>query len=205
VPWIRANQKRINEASLPLGGERFTLFRDAVGRFVETGYEWLGIDHFALPDDPLSLAARAGRLHRNFMGYTTRIGENLLGIGTSAISQVNGWYVQNTPELGDWQRDLDEGNLSIRRGHVMSPDDGARAAAVTHLMCNAELPFDLFVGDMFELTDRFEAFAADGLVEFETDKVVVTPLGRFFLRNLCATLDAYRFATDAPDRFSRAV
>ncbi len=205
VPWMRAHQKRIDETTLPRNTERFELFRDAVESFVDAGYEWLGIDHFALPDDPLSLAAHAGRLHRNFMGYTTRVGENLLGIGTSAISEVNGWYVQNTPELGSWQRDLDTGVLSIAKGHVRSPDDDDRAAAITHLMCNAELPYDLFLGDMYELVDRFEAYAADGLVEFDTDRVQVTPLGRFFLRNLCATLDAYRFGSDAPRRFSRAV
>lgn len=205
VPWMRAHQKRIDESTLPRGPERFALFRDAVDRFIGAGYEWLGIDHFALPADPLSLAAHAGRLHRNFMGYTTRIGENLLGIGTSAISEVNGWYVQNSPELGEWQRDIEAGQLSIARGHVRSTDDSERADAITHLMCNAELPFDMFLGDMYGLVDQFEAYAADGLVQFDSDKVVVTPLGRFFLRNLCATLDAYRFASDAPDRFSRAV
>ena len=205
VPWMRAQQKRIDESALPRGTARFALFRDAVERFVGAGYEWLGIDHFALPGDPLSLAAGAGRLHRNFMGYTTRVGENLLGIGTSAISEINGWFVQNTPELGGWQRDLDLRQLSMARGHVRSVDDTQRAAAITHLMCNAELPFDMFVGDMFELVDRFEAYASDGLVEFESDRVRVTPLGRFFLRNLCATLDAYRVNTSTTFRFSRAV
>ena len=113
--------------------------------------------------------------------------------------------MQNSPELGDWQRDIDAGQLSITKGHVRSPDDDQRAAAITHLMCNAELPFDLFLGDMYELVDRFEDYAADGLVQFETDRVTVTPLGRFFLRNLCATLDAYRYSPDAPGQFSRAV
>lgn len=205
VPWMRAQQKRIDETTLPRGTARFGLFRDAVERFVGAGYDWLGIDHFALPSDPLSLAAGAGRLHRNFMGYTTRVGENLLGLGTSAISEVNGWYVQNTPELGGWQRDIDIGQLSIARGHVRSVDDTQRADAITHLMCNAELPFDMFTGDMFELVDRFEAYASDGLLEFESDRVRVTPLGRFFLRNLCATLDAYRVNTSTTFRFSRAV
>jgi oxygen-independent coproporphyrinogen-3 oxidase len=205
VPWMRAHQKRIDASRLPRNAERFSLFRDAVERFVDAGYEWLGIDHFALPDDPLSLAAHAGRLHRNFMGYTTRTGENLLGIGTSAISEVNGWYVQNSPELGDWQREIDADHLPLARGHVRSLDDDARAAAITHLMCNAELPYDLFTGDMYSLVDRFEAYAADGFVEFDSERVRVTPLGRFFLRNLCATLDAYRCETDAPNRFSRAV
>jgi oxygen-independent coproporphyrinogen-3 oxidase len=205
VPWMRAHQKRIDESVLPIAWERFALFRDAVTRFIDAGYRWIGIDHFARPEDPLALAADAGRLHRNFMGYTTRSGEHLLGLGTSAISEVDGWFVQNAPELGDWQRDIDAGHLPVARGHVLSDDDRARRTAISHLMCNAELPFDLFVGDVDTLVDRYERFAADGLIEFEPDRITVTPLGRFFLRNLAFPLDAYRGATDGPRRFSRAV
>jgi oxygen-independent coproporphyrinogen-3 oxidase len=139
------------------------------------------------------------------MGYTTRQGTHLLGVGTSAISEVNGWFAQNAPELGGWQRDIDIDRLPITRGHVLSEDDTLRSAAISHLMCNAELPYDLFVGDTDALVDRFEQFAADGLVQFETDRLSVTPLGRFFLRNLCATLDAYRGAKDGTRRFSKAV
>jgi oxygen-independent coproporphyrinogen-3 oxidase len=176
-----------------------------VQSFTDDGYRWIGIDHFARPEDPLALAADAGRLHRNFMGYTTRSGEHLLGIGTSSISEVDGWFGQNAAELGPWQRDIDANRLPLSRGHVLSDDDRARGAAVSHLMCNAELPFDLFVGDIDDLVDRYEQFAADGLVVFETDRITVTPLGRFFLRNLAFPLDAYRGATDGPRRFSRAV
>jgi oxygen-independent coproporphyrinogen-3 oxidase len=165
LPWMHAYQKRVDEAALPLGAARLALFRDAVTRLVRVGDDWLGIDHFALPDDPRSLAAHAGRLHRSFMGYTTRVGENLLGLGPSAISEMNGWYVQNSPERDGWQCDIDDGHLSLARGHVRSPHDELRAAAITHLMCNAELPCDLFTGDMFGLVDRFGASAADGLVE----------------------------------------
>ncbi len=205
LPWMRSHQKRIDESLLPTNGARFVLFRSAVERFVDAGYAWLGIDHFAKPEDPLALAADAGRLHRNFMGYTTRSGEHLLGLGTSAISEVNGWFAQNAPELGGWQRDIDAGHLPLARGHVLSDDDVQRSAAIAHLMCNAELPYDLFVGDTAALCDRYEAFANDGLVTFETDRLLVTPLGRFFLRNLCAALDAYRGASDGSRRFSRAV
>lgn len=205
VPWMRAHQKRIDESVLPIAWERFALFRDAVTRFVDAGYRWIGIDHFARPDDPLALAADAGRLHRNFMGYTTHRGEHLLGVGTSSISEVDGWFVQNAPELGDWQRDIDADKLPVARGHVLSDDDKARRAAISHLMCNAELPFDLFVGDVEALVDRYEQFAADGLLVFETDRIVVTPLGRFFLRNLAFPLDAYRSTADGTHRFSRAV
>lgn len=205
VPWMKSHQKRIDESTLPRAWERFSLFRDAVHRFTDAGFRWIGIDHFARPEDPLALAADAGRLHRNFMGYTTRSGEHLLGVGTSSISEVGGWFAQNAPELGPWQREIDAGHLPITRGHVMSEDDMTRGAAVSHLMCNAELPFDLFPDDVDALVDRYERFAEDGLVTFETDRVAVTPLGRFFLRNLAFPLDAYRGAADGPRRFSRAV
>ena len=205
VPWMKAHQKRIDEDTLPRAWDRFALFRDSVRRFTDSGYRWIGIDHFARPEDSLALAADAGRLHRNFMGYTTRSGENLLGIGVSSISEIDGWFAQNAGELGPWQREIDAQRLPITRGHVMSDDDRARGAAVAHLMCNGELPFDLFPGDIEPLVDTYEQFAADGLVIFESDRLAVTPLGRFFLRNLAFPLDAYRGATDGPRRFSRAV
>lgn len=205
VPWQRANQRRIDVATLPAAEERSALFHMAVERFVAAGYEWLGLDHFARPDDPLALAAGAGRLHRNFMGYTVRAGAQLLGVGTSAISEVDGWFVQHDASLGGWQRAVDDGTLAIERSHRMSEDDRLRAAAVASLMCNGTLPFDQFVGDPVALTDRFEAFAEDGLVTFEVDRIRVTPLGRFFLRNLCAAVDGYRTATDHQPRFSRAI
>jgi oxygen-independent coproporphyrinogen III oxidase len=205
VPWMRAHQKRIDGSALPASSERFALFQGAVDRFLEAGYQWIGIDHFARASDPLALAAKSGTLHRNFMGYTTRSGEHLLGIGTSSISEVDGWFVQNAPELGGWQRDIDAHHLPVARGHRLSFDDRRRGAAISHLMCNAELPFDMVPGDLEGLLDRYATFAADGLITIEYDRVRVTPLGRFFLRNLAFALDAYRTATDGAQRFSRAV
>jgi oxygen-independent coproporphyrinogen-3 oxidase len=205
VPWMRAHQRRIDEATLPVGHERFALFRHAVERFLEAGYAWIGLDHFALPGDPMARAAAAGELHRNFMGYTTRVGEQLLGLGVSAISDVNGWYAQQAPGLGEWQRANDAGHLSIVRGHVLSADDQARGAAITRLMCNAELPHDAWPLGKADLCDRLAGFATDGLVDFGGDRVTVTSVGRFFLRNICAALDPYREGTGTVQRFSRAV
>jgi oxygen-independent coproporphyrinogen III oxidase len=207
VPWMRAHQKRIDATALPQAGERFALFADAVRRFQDAGYDWIGIDHFARPDDPLARAAKDGTLHRNFMGYTTRRSEQLLGVGVSAISEVNGWFVQNAPELGPWQRDIDAGHLSVARSHRQSADDAQRAAAIAHLMCNAALPFALIPGDPAALLRHYEPFAQDGLITIEADRVQVTPTGRFFLRNLAFALDAYRVSTDTHGarRFSRAV
>ncbi len=205
LPWLRANQRQIDADTLPGGEGRSALFQQAVARFVGAGYEWLGLDHFALPTDPLALAAGAGRLHRNFMGYTVRAGAQLLGVGTSAISEIDGWFVQHDASLGGWQRAVDAGELAVVRSHRMSEDDHARSRAVASLMCNGTLPFEQFVGDTVALTDRFAAFADEGLMVFELDQVRVTTLGQFFLRNICAAVDGYRQADDGVRRFSRAV
>jgi oxygen-independent coproporphyrinogen III oxidase len=205
VPWMKANQKRIDETTLPARDDRFDLFRMAVESFVDAGYAWIGFDHFAKPEDTLARAAEVGRLHRNFMGYTTQAGENLLGLGTSAISEVGGWFAQSAPKLGDWQRAIDAGTLPLARGHRMTEDDRVRGAAITHLMCNAELPYAMWPEGEDDLDDRFEAHAVDGLVAFGPDRVTVTPRGRYFLRNLGAALDAYRARPAEGPRFSRAV
>ena len=205
VPWLRAHLKRTDDLTLQLGRERFGMFRDAVCLLAASGYAWIGADHFVRADDALVLAADDGRLSRTGMGYTMRAGTNMLGLGTGAMSELNGWCVQNTADPVAWQRAVGARQLPLEQGHVRSPDDTDRAAAITHLLCNAELPYDLFLGDMYELVDRFEEFAADGLVEFQSERVVVTPLGRFFLRALCGTLDAYRVALDLPVRYSHAV
>ena len=205
VPWMRAHQWRMDEAALPDARTRFSLFAMAVQHLQAAGFQWIGMDHFARPDDVLSRAAVAGTLQRNFMGYTTRVGENLLGLGVSAISEIDGWYAQNTPELGNWQREIDAGMLSLARRHVMSDEDRSHERAIAHLMCNAELPFNLFFGSMEELLTLFAPFVSDGLVQLETDRFTVTPTGQFFLRNLCVTLDAYRAESRGGSRFSRSV
>jgi oxygen-independent coproporphyrinogen-3 oxidase len=205
VPWMRAHQRRIDETTLPVGAQRFALFRHAVERFLDAGYTWIGLDHFALPGDPMARAARAGELHRNFMGYTTRVGEQLLGLGVSAISDVDGWYAQQAPGLGEWQRANDAGNMAIVRGHILSQDDRTRGAAITRLMCNAELPYHAWPLGAEDLRERLADLATDGLVTFGADRVGVAPVGRFFLRNICAALDAYREVPGTAQRFSRAV
>ncbi|MEN9818413.1 MAG: hypothetical protein RLZ32_2293 [Gemmatimonadota bacterium] len=205
VPWMRPHQKRIDADTLPVAWDRFTLFRAAVQGFTAAGYRWLGIDHFALPADPLAQAADAGALHRNFMGYTTRPGERLLGIGMSAISEVDGWLAQHQVELGDWQRAIDDGQWPLMRGHVLSADDRRRGAAIAHLMCNAELPRALWLEDDGQFEARLAPLRDDGLVVLEPGRLVVTPLGRFFLRNIAFLLDGYRAGAEPVARYSRAV
>ncbi|HWA58955.1 MAG TPA: oxygen-independent coproporphyrinogen III oxidase [Gemmatimonadales bacterium] len=198
MPAMRANQRRIHESDLPTGYDKFHLFEAVVTEFTGAGYQWIGLDHFARPDDELAVAAREKRLHRNFMGYTIQPSADLLGLGTSAIGDLAGRFVQMDPGLGGYQRTLDGGRLPVVKGHHLSPEDQARRSAILHLMCNLELPFgfELDGGDRLGelLADdlaRFAPHVEAGLVEIEPDRIAVTPTGRFFLRNLCMELDAY--------------
>ncbi len=207
VPWIRPHQRRMDESALPDRALRFALYQLAVERFTAAGYVWVGLDHFARPDDELAVAAAEGRLHRDFMGYTTRQSRHLIGVGVSAIGEVGDWYIQNEARLGDWQRTIDAGHLPVSRGHRLTAEDRARGRAIRDLLCNGRLDRSLLPADEGETLDAFRAFEADGLVLLGEQVITVTPTGRFFLRNLAMALDAYRkphTGQPAP-RFSRTV
>ena len=206
VPWARPNQRRIDAAALPQRHARFSLFRLAVETLTGAGYRWIGLDHFARPADELTVALDEGRLRRNFMGYVPDPAPHLLGFGTSAIGEVDGRFVQNDPHLGGYQRAIDAGALPVVRGHVLTPEDRARRAAIERLLCTAELPYALLdaLEDADEVSERYRQFENDGLIRFEPDRLVVTGTGRFFLRNLAMELDAYA-AGASPQRYSRTV
>jgi len=143
LPQARPNQKRVDARQLPTGYEKFQLFRQAIDTLTTVGYEWIGMDHFALASDELAVAARERRLQRNFMGYTVLPAPHQIGFGMSAIGDLAGRYVQNDAGLGRYQRAIDEGQLPIIRGMRLSDDDLMRRQAIMHLMCNLEVPFDL--------------------------------------------------------------
>ena len=206
VPWARANQRRIDASTLPGRDQRFALFRMAVETFTGAGYRWIGLDHFARPEDELSVALAEGRLRRNFMGYLPDPAPHLLAFGTSGIGEVAGRFVQNDPVLGHYQREIDAGRLPVVKGHHLTADDRVRRAAIERLMCTLELPYALLRplaggGDPLE---SLRPFADEGFLTFQADRVHVTELGRYFLRNLCMALDAYA-APEAAPRFSRTV
>ncbi len=207
VPWIRPHQRRMDEQALPDRALRFALYQLAVERFTDAGYVWIGLDHFARPDDELARAAEEGRLHRDFMGYTTRQSRDLIGVGVSAIGEVGDYFIQNFAHLGEWQRAVDAGLLPVTRGHKLTAEDRARGRAIRELLCNSHLDRALLPDDDGSTLDAFRAFEADGLVLIGERAITVTPTGRFFLRNRAMALDAYRkpqLGTEAP-RFSRTV
>ena len=189
VPWLKAHQKRIDAGALPDATARFALWRLAVERLVEAGYRWIGLDHFALPDDPLTVAFDAGTLHRNFMGYTTMDAPHLVGVGCSAISDVDGLYAQGDPKLGAWRTLVRAGTLPVVRGWRLSPDERRLRSAITRLMCDLALPLAALGDDAPAARARLAPLVDDGCVTLDDDVLRVTPLGRWFLRTACMAID----------------
>ncbi len=136
VPWIRGHQKYLNPDDLPAAERKIELFVEAMERFRAAGYAQIGMDHFALPTDELAIASAAGRLHRNFMGYTTRPAPDMLAAGVSGIGDVGGAFAQNTKKLSEYYPAIDAGRFPIERGYRLDADDHVRRFVITNLMCN---------------------------------------------------------------------
>jgi oxygen-independent coproporphyrinogen-3 oxidase len=210
VPWMKRHQKLIDEAALPGTEERFAQYRTAAERLQAAGYVWIGLDHFARPDDPLAVALSTRRLHRNFQGYTTDGAHARLGFGPSAIGALPQGFVQNAVAMSAYRAAVDGGHLPVQRGLALSDDDRLQGAVIEQLMCYLEV-------DLAAISRRFgrapDAFgdALDGLADPIADRLVtvrdgvlrVTPRGRPFVRTVCAQFDTY-LAPDA-QRHARAV
>lgn len=217
VPWLRGNQKRIAPEELPPAALKLELFAAAVDRFLGAGYQQIGMDHFAVPEDELARASRTRTLWRNFMGYTTRRAPDMVGVGISAIGDVSGAYAQNTKKLSVYYAALDQGRFPIERGYPRALDDEIRRHVITELMCNfyvatreVERQFDIvfqeyFATELAELTAP-EGLVADGFVTVSSDGIEVLPPGRLFVRNVCMVFDRYlRMSRSDRPVFSRTV
>ena len=212
VPWLKKHQKLL-ETRLPGEREKFEIFRTALASFTQAGYEYIGMDHFARPGDELARARRDRTLHRNFQGYTTKAGTDLIGMGVSAIGAVGDAFVQNRRELADYRRAIQSEGSATFRGFRLSSDDRLRRAVIGNLLCHGvvvipeiESAFGVdFRGYFADSLDRLAPCVEDGLVELSDTEVRATPLGRVFLRNLAMPFDAY--LTDAAEKptFSRTL
>lgn len=198
VPWMKTHQKMIDEAALPDVVERYYQSQHAAAKLVAAGYEPIGMDHFARPGDPLAVAAREGRLHRNFQGYTTDDAPVLIGLGASAIGTLPQGYVQNVTPTGEYMRRALAGELPIARGFALTADDRLRRYAIEQLMCNAELRvsdlqsrFGTISGQLVEDMHMLYALDGEALVTFDGDRLALTERGRPFVRTFASTFDAY--------------
>lgn len=205
MPDRRANQRLIDSSTLPSSAARIEQAALVSSDLASYGYEPIGLDHFAKADDKLALASRAGRLHRNFQGYTDDDCPMLIGFGASAISRLGDGYIQNMADNPRYCRTVGEGKLASVRGCRMDDDDQVRAAIIEELMCNFRVDLD-HVAKERDFTEELSALrpmVVDGLVRVEGPLVEMTDQGRSVVRVVAAIFDRYRW--EASNRFSLAV
>ncbi|MBM3558026.1 MAG: coproporphyrinogen III oxidase, partial [Alphaproteobacteria bacterium] len=198
VPWMKKHQRLMPEAALPDAEARWRQMEIAAEALEARGYVWIGLDHFAKPDDPLALAFKAGTLRRNFQGYTADPCDVLLGFGPSGIGELPKLHVQNLTEIRPWTAAVMEGRLPTARGVAMTEDDKVRKAAIHGLMCRLDIdlgevalaegrPEGFFDADL----PRLAPFVTDGLIELTGRRLKLTRLGRPLMRTVAATFDAH--------------
>jgi oxygen-independent coproporphyrinogen-3 oxidase len=200
VAWKAKQQRSFDEKDLPDPTTRLRIMLMAIKRFIDAGYIYIGMDHFARPDDELCIARNERSLRRNFMGYTTQSGVDLLGFGPSAISELNDSYIQSSRDLPDWEARVEDTGFASMRGHLLSDDDQKRRWIIANLFCHGELrsqDYEAKFGGSFstlyadELT-RLEPMVADELVVIDsTGSITLTSVGRLLVRNVAMTFDAY--------------
>jgi oxygen-independent coproporphyrinogen-3 oxidase len=202
VPWVKANQKRLDPTQFPSPELKLELFVLAREMFLAAGYVQIGMDHFALPDDELATAMARHRLHRNFMGYTVKMGTDMLGLGVSAIGDVRGSFAQNVKKLPAYYAAVRGGRFPIERGYVLDPDDLIRREVITRLMCNFHLDVaeiearfgidfaTYFASELAELAGP-DGPVAHGFLQILPGTLEVIGDGRLFIRNVCMAFDRY--------------
>ncbi|SFN25204.1 oxygen-independent coproporphyrinogen-3 oxidase [Formivibrio citricus] len=206
-------QRRINAAELPASEAKLDILQNSIEQIVDAGYVFIGMDHFALPDDELAEAQRRGELHRNFQGYSTHADCDLLALGVSAISKVGTVYCQNVKTLEDYYAKIDSGQLATDRGIALNQDDELRRSVIQKLMCQFELDF-CRIGMEFSLNFReyfalelalLEQHARDGLVAIDEEGIRVLPKGRLLIRSVAMVFDRYLREQAPVGRFSRLI
>jgi len=213
LPAMFKAQRQIDAAELPDAATRLALLGRALERLTGAGYVYIGMDHFAKADDELARAQRAGKLQRNFQGYSTHGDCDIVGLGASAIGRIGDSYTQNARDLPAYYAALDAGRLPVVRGLRLSEDDLIRRAAIGELMCHGtldtaafgarhRLDFDVYFADAVE---RLRHLAADGLVTMMSQRITATSRGRLLLRIIAMCFDAYLDDAAAPVRYSRAI
>ena len=206
-------QRRIATELLPPAGDKLAMLSGAICALLGAGYSYIGMDHFALPDDPLAVAKRQGLLHRGFQGYSTQPDCDLVGLGVSAISRVGATYAQNAKTLEEYQDALAQAQLPVQRGLALNRDDLLRRAVIMALMCQGRVEFESIAASYLVDVPRYFApeferldhFASQGLVVLEPGAIQVTPLGWYFVRAVAMVFDRYLQADASRERFSKII
>ena len=206
VPWIKGHQRKIVESELPPPPIKLGLYQSALDTFRKHGYRAIGMDHFALPDDDMTLAADAGTLGRNFMGYTVKHASDLIACGVSGIGEVGGAFFQNNRKLIDYERAIDSAGMAVDRGYILTDEDRVRRAVIASLMCTFRVDLAEYDFDFTRELAALRPMADDGLLSISGSCIQVSETGRLFVRNICMEFDEHlRRHSDENQRFSRTV
>ncbi len=213
VPWLKKHMVLIRESTLPSPDVKFALISLIGEKLEKAGYRFIGMDHFAKPDDELFLAQVNKTLYRNFQGYTTKKNADLIGLGVTAISMLKNAYWQNVKALPDYASRTLSGRIGAFRGFRLSKDDQIRRELISKVMCDLEIDRKTVLSRFGESFDSYfakevtvlEGFVADGLIEISPEKIRITSLGRIFLRNIAMVFDAYLKEAPKGPLFSRTL
>lgn len=213
MPALFKPQRRIHEEDMPAAQLKLDILSLAVKTLTDAGYVYIGMDHFAKPDDELAVAQRQGRLHRNFQGYSTHSDCDLVAVGLSSIGKIGPTYSQNFRELDDYYDALDHNELPIMRGLELNADDLVRRAIIQALMCHFEIPKESFNiaylidFDQYFATELVELkeYEREGLLKISPQWISVTPKGRMLIRNICMVFDKYLRTKQEHARYSKVI
>lgn len=212
LPTLFKPQRRINEADLPKPMEKLEILQQTIQQLTEAGYLYVGMDHFARPDDELSVAQRNRTLYRNFQGYSTHADCDLIGLGTTAIGKVGDSYGQNVKTLEEYTDKIDRGHLPVFRGITLNQEDKLRREVITQLICHfcleiseIEEKYSIQFKEHFSTEWReLDVLQRDGLLTYDDQRIEILPAGRLLVRNICMPFDAY-LRQSQEQRFSKVI
>ena len=213
VPWMKKHMELIKPEDLPTPDVKLEILKYTIETLTNAGYVFIGMDHFAKPDDELAIALNEKKLYRNFQGYSTHSGTDLYALGITSISQFGNIYSQNIKTEKEYFAKVDDGILPLAKGYLMSDDDILRRDVIMSLMCDFELNFKTFE-DKYKINfkeyfakglKKLEQFLPDKLVTIEDDSITVTEMGRLLIRNIAMSFDAFLEGDKGKVRYSRTV
>ena len=213
VPWMKKHQEIIKKEDLPAPEEKIEILKNTIEMLTGAGYEFIGMDHFAKPDDELSVALREKKLYRNFQGYSTNAGTDLYAFGITSISQLNNIYAQNFKTEKEYYKALDDGLVPTAKGYSLSDDDHIRREVIMRIMCDFELNYKS-IEDKFQIDfkkyfanglENLKAFEGDGLITVSNDGFKIKDMGRLLIRNIAINFDGYIERKEDKAKYSRTV
>ncbi|MFA8344187.1 MAG: oxygen-independent coproporphyrinogen III oxidase [Rhodothermaceae bacterium] len=213
VPWMKSHMKMIKEETLPGAEEKLDILKMAIEKLTDGGYEFIGMDHFAKPEDDLSKALKSKKLYRNFQGYSTHSGTDLYAFGITGISQHGNVYSQNFKTEKEYYEAIDRGYLPISKGYLLSDDDILRRTVIMKIMCDFELNF-ASIDECFNINSK-EYFSAalkklqpmleDNLLTLDEEKLIISEKGRMVIRNIAMCFDGYIERNEDNNKYSKTV